>query len=358
MRTLTVDLGVRSYPIEIGSNSVTSERFEKLIFSRQVLLVTNETIAPLYLQKVLSTLSEFDVETVILPDGEQYKKLDTLDAIYTAALRRKFSRNATFIAFGGGVIGDIVGFAAATYQRGVPFVQIPTTLLSQVDSSVGGKTGVNHPLGKNMIGAFYQPLAVLIDTSVLQTLPLREMSAGLAEIIKYGLLGDAEFLSWIENNLGALKSKNLEYLDEAIERSCQMKADIVARDELESGVRALLNLGHTFGHAIEAHLGYGSWLHGEAISAGIVMATRLSRQLGYLKDADLERVIALCSDADLPTEPPEGMTVDDFMTHMAVDKKNVDGRMRLVLMRSLGDAYLEESVDSNLLRGAIQACCH
>lgn len=358
MRALKVDLGERSYPIEIGPDIVSSERLKALIAGRQVLLVTNDTIAALYLDQVRSELNDFDVVSVILPDGEEYKKLETLDQIYTTALTHRFSRNATFIALGGGVVGDMVGFAAATYQRGVPFIQIPTTLLAQVDSSVGGKTGVNHPLGKNMIGSFYQPLAVLIDTAMLETLPPREVSAGLAEIIKYGLLGDFDFLSWTEVNIDELKAKNKEYLAEAIERACQMKANIVMRDELEGDIRALLNLGHTFGHAIEAHLSYGTWLHGEAVSVGMVLASKLSHHLGYLNEADVRKVISLCERAGLPSKPPKGMVVEDFIEHMAVDKKSIDGRIRLILMRALGHAYIEESIETDALFSVIASCCH
>lgn len=357
MTVLQVDLGDRSYPIEIGAPLLTAAHLRPWIKGRQVLVVTNDTIAPLYLQPLLDALIDFEVAVVILPDGEAHKHLDTLNLIYEKALTQRFSRNATFIALGGGVIGDMVGFAAATYQRGVSFIQIPTTLLAQVDSSVGGKTGVNHALGKNMIGAFHQPVAVLADTSVLSTLPPREMSAGLAEVIKYGLLGDVEFLKWIESTMDALLAQDVEALTEAIARSCQMKADIVARDEREGGVRALLNLGHTFGHAIEAHLGYGDWLHGEAVGAGMVMAAQTSAALGDLSATDVGRVIEVCEQAGLPVAPPEGMTPSDFMQHMAVDKKNVDGRLRLVLLRRLGDAYVADAVPQDLLDAVLTACC-
>ncbi|NCX48319.1 MAG: 3-dehydroquinate synthase [Gammaproteobacteria bacterium] len=336
MRELNVELGDRAYPIHIGSGLIDSDLLATVIRGRQVLVVTNESIAPLYLDRVVSALTDFDLATVILPDGESHKHIETLDIIFSEALTRRFSRNATMIALGGGVVGDMVGFAAATYQRGIDFIQIPTTLLSQVDSSVGGKTGVNHRLGKNMIGAFHQPVAVFIDTDVLTTLPDKEMSAGMAEVIKYGLLGDHEFLAWIESNVDSLLAKDSEVISTAIERSCQMKADIVARDEREGGVRALLNLGHTFGHAIEA---------------------RLSQAMGMLSDADLARVIAVCERVVLPVEPPIGMTPDDFMKHMAVDKKNIDGRLRLVLMRSLGDAYVEDQAPSELLLDVLSACC-
>ena len=357
MRTLNVDLGDRAYPIHIGDGLLDSDHLAGVIRGRQVLVVTNDSIAPLYLDRVLSTLEDCDVATVVLQDGEQYKQIDTLDFIFSEALTKRFSRNATMVALGGGVIGDMVGFAAATYQRGIDFVQIPTTLLSQVDSSVGGKTGVNHRFGKNMIGAFHQPIAVLIDTHVLETLPQKEMSAGMAEVIKYGLLGDQDFLAWIEANIQLLMAKDTETVSIAIERSCQMKAEIVARDEREGGVRALLNLGHTFGHAIEAHLGYGGWLHGEAVGAGMVLAGRLSQAMGMLAESDVTRIVTVCERANLPVRPPNGMTVDDFLTHMAVDKKNIDGRLRFVLMKSLGNAYVEEQVPSDLLNDVLNACC-
>lgn len=358
MRTLNVDLGERAYPIHIGSGLLHSDLPASVIRGRQVLVVTNDRIASLYLKMVLAKLSDFEVATVILPDGENHKQIDTLDLIFSEALKRRFSRNATMIALGGGVVGDMVGFAAATYQRGIDFVQIPTTLLSQVDSSVGGKTGVNHRFGKNMIGAFHQPGAVLIDTDVLGTLPANEMSAGMAEVIKYGLLGDETFLTWIEDHLDALMSKQSDAISKAIEHSCQMKAEIVARDEREGGVRALLNLGHTFGHAIEAHLGYGGWLHGEAVGAGMVLAARVSSAMGTLVESDVQRVLSICQRANLPTEPPKGMATDDFFRHMAVDKKNIDGRLRLVLMRALGTAYLEDNVPMALLDDVLTACCH
>lgn len=358
MTRLVVELGERSYPIEIGASLLTREMLVAHVVGRQVLVVTNDTVAPLYLDQVLSALAGFEVESLILPDGEAYKTIETLDRIYSAALAARFSRNATLVALGGGVIGDLVGFAAATYQRGVAFIQIPTTLLAQVDSSVGGKTGVNHRAGKNMIGAFYQPKAVIADTGVLATLPLRERSAGLAEVIKYGLLGDQEFFTWIESNLDGLLHLDVDLIGQAVARSCHMKAEIVAQDEREGGVRALLNLGHTFGHAIEAHLGYGGWLHGEAVGAGMVMAARLSKALGWLSDADVVRVRQVCVRAGLPSAPPPGMTGDDFMTHMAVDKKNVDGRMRFVALRSLGAAEVVQDVSSQTLEAVFQACCH
>lgn len=358
MKTLNVDLGERTYPIHIGYGLIDSDLLSSVIKGHQLLLVTNETIAPLYLDRVLSNLTAFDVATVILPDGENHKNIGTLDLIFSEALSQRFSRNVTMVALGGGVVGDIVGFAAATYQRGTDFLQIPTTLLSQVDSSVGGKTGVNHRLGKNMIGAFHQPIAVIIDTDVLETLPAREMSAGIAEVIKYGLLGDEAFLSWIEDHLDELIAKEPSALSKAIERSCKMKAAIVARDERESGVRALLNLGHTFGHAIEAYLGYSGCLHGEAVGTGLVLAARLSHMMGMLSESDVNRIVSICERANLPVKPPKGMTPKDFLEHMAVDKKNIDGRLRLILMRSLGVAFVEEQAPMTVLDNVLQACCH
>lgn len=358
MHTLTVDLGSRAYPILIGPSLLSAESITPYIRGRQVLIVTNETVAPLYLPTVKQALASYDVAVVVLPDGEQHKHIETLDVIFTEALNRRFSRNATFVALGGGVVGDMTGFAAASYQRGVDFLQIPTTLLAQVDSSVGGKTGVNHRLGKNMIGAFHQPVAVVADTEVLNTLPARELAAGLAEVIKYGLLGDTAFLDWIEAHIDALIDRQPDAIAVAVSRSCEMKAAIVARDEREGGIRALLNLGHTFGHAIEAHLGYGDWLHGEAVGTGMVMAARLSAMLGHVSEADVVRVIQLCERSQLPIRPPSGMTPDDFLKHMAVDKKNVDGRMRLVLLQQLGEAYVDADVSHEALERVLSACCH
>ena len=298
---------------------------------------------------VLNNLFGFDVETVILPDGEQFKTLAYVTHIFDKLLVSKFSRNATLIALGGGVIGDMGGFAAACYQRGIAFLQIPTTLLAQVDSSVGGKTGVNHPLGKNMIGAFYQPQCVIADADVLDTLDNRQLSAGLAEVIKYGLIRDAEFFAWLENNINALLARNKQALSFAIERSCLNKAEIVAEDETETGVRATLNLGHTFGHAIETGTGYGTFLHGEAVAIGTCLAADLSRRKGWLNDTDLTRIIGLFKKCQLPTRPPEQMDSDRFLDLMAVDKKNVDGQIRLILLTKIGMATLPIDVDKTLL---------
>jgi 3-dehydroquinate synthase len=317
------------------------------------MLVSNETIAPLYLQQVIEALSEFDVASVVLPDGEEFKTLDVLNRIYTSLLQHRFTRRCTLIALGGGVIGDMTGFAAATYQRGVPFIQVPTTLLAQVDSSVGGKTGVNHALGKNMIGAFYQPKAVLVDTSTLWTLDNRQLASGIAEVIKYGLIVDSDFFAWLEDNLDALLSRDPEALSYAIERSCQCKAAVVAADEKESGQRALLNLGHTFGHAIETGMGYGEWLHGEAVAAGMCMAADLSARLGWISEDDLTRIQRLIKRADLPSHPPHEVSPQRFLELMAVDKKVLDGSLRLVLLKAIGTSVVTDSFDQDKLMATL-----
>ncbi|UOA07547.1 3-dehydroquinate synthase [Methylobacter sp. S3L5C] len=350
MKKLLVELGNRSYPIYIGSDLLNqTELYTQHIKARQVIVVTNTTIAPLYLNKVLKNLSEFDVETIILPDGEQFKTLETVSRIFDKLLLGKFSRNATLIALGGGVIGDMGGFAAACYQRGIAFLQIPTTLLAQVDSSVGGKTGVNHPLGKNMIGAFYQPQCVIADADVLDTLDDRQLSAGLAEVIKYGLIRDPEFFEWLENNINALLARDKQALAYAIERSCLNKAEIVSEDETETGVRAILNLGHTFGHAIETGAGYGTYLHGEAIAIGTCQAADLSRKKGWLNHTDVERIINLFKKCNLPVCPPEQLDSERFLELMAVDKKNINGQIRLILLTKIGAATLPIDVDKTLL---------
>lgn len=347
MQTLTVNLGERSYPIHIGPNLLGDPQWiAPHIHGQQVMVVTNETVAPLYLEKCLASLTNFRTETVILPDGEQYKNLEVLNTIYDALLTHRFDRRCTLIALGGGVVGDMTGFAAASYQRGVNFIQIPTTLLSQVDSSVGGKTGVNHPLGKNMIGAFHQPQCVIADTDTLNTLDDRQLSAGIAEVIKYGLINDIEFIDWLETNMEKLLQRNREALTYAIKLSCKDKADIVAADEKESGQRALLNLGHTFGHAIETGMGYGEWLHGEGVAAGMVLAAELSCQLGWIDSAVVHRIKNLIDSANLPVTPPKEMNVQQFIELMAVDKKVIDGRLRLILMKALGNAVIAEGVDS------------
>lgn len=356
MHTLKVDLGARSYPIFIGTNLITqSELYLPYIQGRQVLIVTNETVAPLYLEQVKAALVGKQVDSVILPDGEAYKTLDTLNLIFDALLTNKHNRTTTLLALGGGVIGDMCGFAAASYQRGVNFIQVPTTLLSQVDSSVGGKTGVNHPLGKNMIGAFHQPQAVIADTQTLNTLPDNELSAGLAEVIKYGLIGDLSFYGWLKDNIAKLLARDAAALAYAIERSCQNKAEIVAQDETESGIRATLNLGHTFGHAIESHQGYGHWLHGEAVATGMLQAADLSARLGKISTAEVLELKALLQRANLPIAGPSEMTVEDYLSRMQVDKKVLDGRIRLVLLEAIGRAWITSDTPKELLEQTLNA---
>ncbi|MCB8888948.1 3-dehydroquinate synthase [Vreelandella malpeensis] len=350
-RTLNVALGERSYPIHIGAGVMRRpDALTPYLAGSQVMIVTNESVAPLYLDALRAGLPEsLDVRTLVLPDGEMYKNLEQVERIWDALLGAGFNRRCTLVALGGGVIGDMVGFAAAAYQRGVAFIQVPTTLLSQVDSSVGGKTGVNHPLGKNMIGAFHQPKAVLIDTDTLKTLPARELSAGLAEVIKYGLIRDEAFLGWLENNMTALRCIDAEAVSEAIAVSCRIKADIVAEDETEQGVRALLNLGHTFGHAIEAHQGYGNWLHGEAVGAGMAMAAALSCKLGMIDVSALARTRAVIESAGLPLAAPANMSREDFLVRMRLDKKNVNARLRLILLAAIGEAVIDDQTPPAIL---------
>ncbi len=354
MKTLPLDLGERSYPIYIGSGLLgQADLLNKHIAGSRVAIVTNETVGPLYLERVRVHVADRHPVIVTLPDGEQYKTLEVLNRIFDALLAARCDRRTTVIALGGGVIGDMAGFAAASYQRGVPFVQVPTTLLSQVDSSVGGKTGVNHPLGKNMIGAFYQPRAVIIDTDTLNTLPDRELASGLAEVIKYGLIRDPEFFAWLEANLDKLQARDPEALAFAIHRSCRNKAEVVAADERESGVRATLNLGHTFGHAIETGMGYGKWLHGEAIAAGMVMAADLSRRLGWLTPADTARIEKLIRRTRLPVRAPGSLSPARFLELMAVDKKVLDGRLRLVLLKHLGEAVVTDEYPRSELEATL-----
>ena len=357
METLSVALGERSYPIFIGSDLFSDPQFfVPYIHGRQVCIVTNEIVAPIYLEKLKHILNDFQVSSVVLPDGEAHKHLSTLDKIFTALLTEKHNRTTTLIALGGGVVGDMTGFAAACYQRGVNFIQIPTTLLSMVDSSVGGKTGVNHALGKNMIGAFYQPQAVIADISLLETLPAREVSAGLAEIIKYGLISDYDFFVWLEKNIELLVRGDKAALTYAVLKSCENKADVVAQDEHEGGIRAILNFGHTFGHAIETAQGYGNWLHGEAVATGMVMAADLSKRRGDLSDADFNRITDLLVRANLPIKAPTDMTSEQFVDLMGVDKKVLDGRLRLVLLTALGQAIVTSDIDTNLLMETFAAC--
>lgn len=363
MRSLNVSLGARAYPIHIGAGLLRQSALilEHLPMPRAI-IVSNRTVAPLYLETLAAPLREAGVTLtqIILPDGEQYKNGEILNSIYDALLAERCDRSTTIIALGGGVIGDLAGFAAASYQRGVPFIQVPTTLLAQVDSSVGGKTGINHPRGKNMIGAFWQPRLVLADTDTLQTLPERELSAGLAEVIKYGLIRDLPFLEWLEANMDLLRARDNIALSYAVEHSCRNKAEVVAADEFETakeGGRALLNLGHTFGHAIETGVGYGEWLHGEAVAAGTLMAAELSQRLGWLSENDVERIRRLLVRAGLPVQGA-ALGVERYLELMGHDKKVVAGRLRLVLLRHLGEAVTWSDAPREEIAGAIEACCH
>jgi len=352
VKKLQVELGERSYPILIGQGLMgNAELVKPYVKGQQVLIVTNTTVAPLYLEKCKAAFSDFNVQSVILPDGEKYKTLETLNLVFDELIGQRFDRSCTLVALGGGVIGDMTGFAAAAFQRGVNFIQMPTTLLSQVDSSVGGKTGVNHPLGKNMIGAFHQPECVVIDTETLNTLEDRQLSAGLAEVIKYGLIQDPEFFEWLEANLDELLNREPEALSFAIERSCQDKAEIVAKDEKEAGMRALFNLGHTFGHAVESGMGYGNWLHGEGVSAGSMQAVYMSKLLGNLTQEDENRIKAIFEQAKLPIVPPsqQEMSNEKFLELMAGDKKVQAGTVRLVLLKSIGKAYVTGDYPQELL---------
>ena len=353
--SLDVDLGERSYPIYIGQDLLhDTEMFRRHITSQQVMVVSNDTVAPLYMQTLLGTLEGLQVEQVVLPDGEKYKTLDVLNLIFDRLLEKRFDRSCTLIALGGGVIGDMTGFAAACYQRGVNFIQVPTTLLSQVDSSVGGKTGVNHPLGKNMIGAFYQPQAVVIDINSLHTLPARELSAGLAEVIKHGIIKDETYFAWLEEHMQDLRALDADALAHAVEGSCIIKSRVVSADEREAGQRALLNFGHTFGHAIETGMGYGNWLHGEAVGAGMCMAARMSRLLGWLGAEEEARISALIDAAGLPVAPPD-LPPSRFMELMSVDKKVMAGQLRLVLLEGIGKALISEDFSPAVLRDTLQS---
>jgi len=358
MQTIRVALDERSYPIHIGAGLI--ERIDllaPLLPQRRVMIVSNTVVAPLYLDRVVRAFERAGIEalSVVLPDGEDHKDWPTLNLIFDALLRHRCDRKTTLIALGGGVIGDITGFAAAAFMRGVPFVQMPTTLLAQVDSSVGGKTGINHPLGKNMIGAFHQPIAVLADIDTLSTLPDRELKAGIAEIIKHGAIRDADYFQWLEANIERLLARDAEALIHAIKRSVEIKAEVVALDERESGLRAVLNFGHTFGHAIEAGLGFGTWLHGEAVGAGMVMAADLSRRLGLIDAAARERVRELIARAGLPAAGP-ALGFERYLDLMSVDKKNESGRLRFVLLRAIGDAFVHDRVDRDALRATVDAC--
>lgn len=348
-KTLTVQATSGDYPIVIGKRLDWASWLTEYVTNKQVMVVSNETVAPLYMSRLQDALGGASaVQACILPDGEQYKVQKSIDSIYDALMENAYNRDCVVIALGGGVVGDMAGFAAASFQRGVDFIQIPTTVLSQVDSSVGGKTGINHALGKNMIGAFKQPKLVLIDIEVLQTLPEREVSAGLAEVIKYALIADTEFLAWLEQHMSQLTELDADSLIEAIYRSCEHKAKIVNEDEFEAGRRALLNLGHTFGHAIENHMGYGEWLHGEAVAVGTLQACVLSQKLGWLNADDTARVAKLLHAAKLPTAPPK-IPAEASLKLMQRDKKVKAGKIRLVLLKALGDAVLYGDVERQLL---------
>lgn len=360
MQTLGVGLAERSYPIHIGAGLLgNAGLLAEHIPNKRVAIVTNTTVAPLYLETLQQTLQSIGVGSVpiILPDGEVYKTGATLNLIYDALLTHRCERSTPLIALGGGVVGDMTGFAAASYLRGVPFIQIPTTLLAQVDSSVGGKTGINHPLGKNMIGAFYQPRLVLADISTLATLPDNELSAGLAEVIKYGLIRDLPFLEWLEQNMDRLLARESEALQYAVLRSCRNKAEVVAADERESGERALLNLGHTFGHAIESGMGYGVWLHGEGVAAGTIMAADLSHRLGWISTQDVARIRKLFERANLPVVAPD-LGAEKYLGYMGLDKKVEGGKLRFVLLRHVGQAVIESKVPAELLQQTLAACTH
>lgn len=356
MVQVNVELNERRYPISIGAGLLQNpESFRPLVAGDKVMIVSNPTVAEHYLATVEQSLKSLgcSVDSVLIPDGEKYKTLDSLNLIFTALLEKNHNRDSTLIALGGGVIGDVAGFAAAAYQRGIRFIQIPTTLLAQVDSSVGGKTAVNHPLGKNMIGAFYQPVSVIIDTNTLSTLPKREVSAGLAEVIKYGAIFDLPFFEWLEQYMDALVALEQTALMHCIQRCCQLKADVVARDETEKGDRALLNFGHTFGHAIEAHLGYGNWLHGEAIAVGMLEAAALSQLLGDLSEQDVARLEKLIARANLPTISPYGMQAAEYLPYMWRDKKVLSGQLRLILLNRLGQAYVTAKAREDQVIAAI-----
>lgn len=353
MQTVSIDLGQRSYPIHIGSGLLNQQGLLSGLVRDRAMVVTNSTIAPLYLDQTLAALGNTPSSSVILPDGESFKNLDELNRIFSALLSENFDRNCTLIALGGGVVGDMTGYAAASYQRGVDFIQVPTTLLAQVDSSVGGKTGVNHALGKNMIGAFHQPIAVIADMDTLATLDERELRAGLAEVIKYGFIIDADFFAWLETNIDALLARDVAATATAVRRSCEIKARVVEADEREHGMRALLNLGHTFGHAIEAAMGYGNWLHGEAVGAGIAMAMDTSKRLGLIDEQVQMRGLALLERIGLPTAPPSSMTADTFLQYMARDKKVTAGNIRLILLNGIGQSHVSADFDHDALHATL-----
>ena len=354
-KILNVALDNRSYPITIGENLLSQFEHFKLHSGQRVFVVTNDTIAPIYLQHLLDMLEAHGVKTdsVIVPDGEQYKTMETWNQILTALLANNHTRSSILVALGGGVIGDVAGFAASAYQRGIKFIQVPTTLLSQVDSSVGGKTAINHPLGKNMIGAFYQPQSVVIDINCLKTLPQRELSAGLAEVIKYGIIMDSAFFNWLETHIDDLLNLDVDALSYCIYRCCELKAQVVAADETEQDMRAILNLGHTYGHAIEAELGYGNWLHGEAVSVGMLMAAQTAKLLGLLADKDIERIKNLLIKAKLPVKRPEQMAIESYIPHMLRDKKVISGKLRLVIPTKIGQVEVMDGIEKSVVLESI-----
>ena len=357
MQPLSVTLGDRSYPIHIGAGLLGDESlYAQYIASKSVAVISNRIVAPLYLERVQRAIERAGgrVVPILIEDGEQAKAWATLDHVVDAMLAARCGRDSVVVALGGGVVGDLAGFAAAVYQRGIPFIQMPTTLLAQVDSSVGGKTAINHARGKNMVGAFHQPLAVIADVGVLDTLPDRELRAGMAEVIKHGFILDLQFVAWLEANMGKLLARDRAALSHAVRRSCELKAQVVAADERETGLRAILNFGHTFGHAIEAGVGYGEWLHGEAVASGMVMATELSARAGTLRREDADRVKALIALAGLPVQGPK-LAIERYLDLMQVDKKAADGRIRFILLDGLGRATLRGNLDARLVRESIAA---
>ncbi|UDG81362.1 3-dehydroquinate synthase [Candidatus Profftia lariciata] len=361
MQKIHVSLGKRSYPITIASGLFQDPTaFLPLKMGNKAMLVTNQTLAPIYLDVIKDSLKQLKIEVdqIILPDGEQYKTLSVMEQVFTALLKKSHGRDTTLIALGGGVIGDLTGFAASCYQRGVRFIQVPTTLLSQVDSSVGGKTAVNHLLGKNMIGTFYQPMSVVIDINCLKTLPARELSSGLAEVIKYGIIVDSAFFIWLEEHLDELLSVDANAMEYCIRRCCEIKTKIISLDETEQGIRALLNLGHTYGHAIEVEMGYGNWLHGEAVAAGIIMASQTAYRFGQLNNQDVSRIKKLIARAGLPVTGPKNMTPESYLPHLMRDKKVLSGELRLILPTAIGQSEIRMGLDHKQIISAIADCCY
>lgn len=356
LKVLNVSLAKRSYPISIGTDLLSQFEHFKLQRGQRVLITTNQTIAPLYLEKLTIMLEKHGLHTdaVVVPDGEQYKTMETWNSILSALLAKNHTRQTILIALGGGVIGDVVGFAASCYQRGIKFIQVPTTLLSQVDSSVGGKTAINHPLGKNMIGAFYQPQSVIIDLNCLKTLPERELSSGLAEVIKYGIILDSDFFCWVEDHIDDLLNLDIDALSYCIYRCCELKAQVVAADETEQDLRAILNLGHTYGHAIETELGYGNWLHGEAVSVGMLMAAHSANLLGMLSLDDIDRIKNLLAKAKLPIKRPEKMPVEAYIPHMLRDKKVLSGQLRLVIPSQIGKVEVIDGISQEIVLKSVE----